>query len=317
MSYLGRGPGRLIAPPNAGSLDYSQLNPATTAALAPMRNRLINGGFRIAQRGNPQGIGTNAFIYGAADRWMVYSGGAASGCANDWAAPGAIKAFRVTPNAAGVSQISIVQRIESYNIYDLAGQNATFSGYFLTQGALSGLNITCSVPSALDNWATNTVSSLGSLVASVNAWVPFALTFKVPSGATNGFGIHLDFLNPQNAQAVAVSNLQLEAGSIATPFEQRPVGFEMALCQRYYEAGLLFLQTYAEAASYARWLMVPYIIPKRATPTVALSGGSMVNITGTPSIIANYQNLFLLSANSTAAGSVVINGMNWVANAEL
>lgn len=31
-----------------------------------------------------------------------------------------------------------------------------------------------------------------------------------------------------------VANIQLEIGSIATPFEHRPIGTELALCQRYY-----------------------------------------------------------------------------------
>jgi hypothetical protein len=33
---------------------------------------------------------------------------------------------------------------------------------------------------------------------------------------------------------VAVTEVQLEEGSIATPFEQRPIGLELSLCQRYY-----------------------------------------------------------------------------------
>jgi len=32
-----------------------------------------------------------------------------------------------------------------------------------------------------------------------------------------------------------LQNVQLEAGSVATPFEYRPIGTELALCQRYYQ----------------------------------------------------------------------------------
>lgn len=38
-----------------------------------------------------------------------------------------------------------------------------------------------------------------------------------------------------NAATWYVTGVQLEAGSVATTFEQRPYGMELALCQRYYE----------------------------------------------------------------------------------
>jgi hypothetical protein len=34
---------------------------------------------------------------------------------------------------------------------------------------------------------------------------------------------------------IDISNVQLEQGPVATPFEQRPIGTELALCQRYYQ----------------------------------------------------------------------------------
>jgi hypothetical protein len=37
------------------------------------------------------------------------------------------------------------------------------------------------------------------------------------------------------AQDIYVTGVQLEPGSVATPFEQRPIGTELALCQRYYQ----------------------------------------------------------------------------------
>lgn len=36
---------------------------------------------------------------------------------------------------------------------------------------------------------------------------------------------------------ITASNVQLEEGSVATPFEQRPYGLELSLCQRYYWRG--------------------------------------------------------------------------------
>jgi hypothetical protein len=35
---------------------------------------------------------------------------------------------------------------------------------------------------------------------------------------------------------IAATNIQLEQGTVATPFEHRPIGVELMLCQRYYES---------------------------------------------------------------------------------
>ena len=39
----------------------------------------------------------------------------------------------------------------------------------------------------------------------------------------------------KNGGWIDIAQVQLEEGSFATPFEQRPIGTELALCQRYYE----------------------------------------------------------------------------------
>ena len=68
---------------------------------------------------------------------------------------------------------------------------------------------------------------------------------------------------------------QLEVGTVATPFERRPVGTELALCQRYYELSRYFIPT-AGTIPMGTWS-----VDKRATPSITIvsyesgSGGSI------------------------------------------
>jgi len=55
----------------------------------------------------------------------------------------------------------------------------------------------------------------------------------VPAAATTGIEI-LFTVGAQTSGTWTIQNAQLEAGSSPTPFEQRPIGMELGLCQRYY-----------------------------------------------------------------------------------
>jgi hypothetical protein len=69
---------------------------------------------------------------------------------------------------------------------------------------------------------------------------------------------------------------QLEAGPVATPFEQRPYGLELLLCQRYYyklPAGALVCMyspspnATVESTTGLRWGQIVHPVTMRATPT--------------------------------------------------
>ena len=63
---------------------------------------------------------------------------------------------------------------------------------------------------------------------------------------------------------VKLTGLQMEVGSVATPFEHRSFGEELALCERYYEEGDMSVRSSVNTV--AR-LAVQYRVEKRATPT--------------------------------------------------
>jgi hypothetical protein len=80
------------------------------------------------------------------------------------------------------------------------------------------------------------------------------------TGAFTGTGSANDYVD--------ITEVQLEVGSVTTPFERRPYGLELALCQRYLEMvnspGILSYNTTTSA--YANWY---YRVSKRVTPTIS------------------------------------------------
>lgn len=62
---------------------------------------------------------------------------------------------------------------------------------------------------------------------------------------------------------------KLEYGSLATAYKHRPVWTELALCQRYYQRFAVgFRSPVTDGKAYGAW--VPFAVPMRAAPTVAL-----------------------------------------------
>lgn len=81
----------------------------------------------------------------------------------------------------------------------------------------------------------------------------------------------------------SITGIQLEEGTQATPFEQRPIGVELALCQRYYEksyadgvatatntaTGVHYQSSFGNASG-QHFITVRFQTLKRANPTVSL-----------------------------------------------
>jgi hypothetical protein len=115
----------------------------------------------------------------------------------------------------------------------------------------------------------------------------------------------------------AITGLQVEVGEVATPFEHRLYGTELALCKRYYEElvpdgsgadsyianGMVWTTTQVEAVLY-------YEVEKRGTPTVSgtttkfVSMGGGVSQTASPLFDKPTRKSVLLFANSLSGWTV-------------
>jgi hypothetical protein len=96
----------------------------------------------------------------------------------------------------------------------------------------------------------------------------------LPSGwssvttANRAAGLNVNIAD-NTANDWAITGVQLEVGSVATPFEHRSYGEELALCQRYYETAGRGIMGGSYSAT--QWVSAwNFAVPKRASPTLTV-----------------------------------------------
>lgn len=236
--------------------------------LAGLRNKIINGKMEIAQRGTS----FPAIVSGAysLDRWMnvnlsssvaTISQQADAPSTNEYQSSLRYAVTTADTDIAAGDVTAILHRIEGYNALDLIGRTFTLSFWvrssktgvhcvtFLNGGANRAYVAEYTV-NAANTWEFKSVTVSGGLIAS-GTWywdnrtgltVGFTLaagsTFRTTAGAWQTGNLYAT-ANQVNCldtigNIFAITGVQLEVGSVATPFEHRPIGLELALCQRYY-----------------------------------------------------------------------------------
>lgn len=208
-----------------------------TAGGFGFRNRLINGGMQIAQRG--LNGNTNSGLY-CLDRWALSADGASVNWSQHGGPSGSDYASLLFSGSAGNTGVYLNQRIEAVNCVGLIGKKLTLSLKGLTEivGGIAPV-VVIAYPNARDDYSSVTniqVVPSGVNIPGGGAWSgTLSFTFEpLPSGVNNGLLLAINFPGIPAGKAVAISEVQLEVGEVATPFEHRPYQTELALCQRYY-----------------------------------------------------------------------------------
>jgi len=265
------------------------------------RNKLINGGMAVDQRnaGATQTFTAAAALAYSVDRWYGYCTGANATGARI-AGTGSQFAYRFT-GAASVTAIGFAQRIEQVNAYSLAGQTATLS-VDLANSLLTTVTWTAYYATTADTFgslASPTKTSIATGTFTVTSTVTrYQAQITVPAAATTGIEI-LFTVGAQTSGTWTIQNAQLEAGSLPTPFEQRPIGLELGLCQRYYEK-IPFGAYFTSARSNGASVNVPVSLPQVSTKRVQTSSLTLT-IAGSQTADAS-GNVSNLTANSYAFG---------------
>lgn len=242
--------------------------------LAGNRNRITNGACEVAQVGTITASST--MQYGGGDMFM-------SGIIGATGITGNIIQLTGQSTSSGFAQgLSVVSfttgkptfasRIESKNTYDLSTKTVTVSGlFFQNTGSDQPLSVRLGKASALDNFTTvTTLFTDTTQVATDNTYTAFKATFTITAGdASNGLEVSVFTTNNLTAisKTFSLGDLQIEVGSVATPFEQVHIDTIQHQCGRYYREIPVSARWYCPAA--LAFFDVPvYWQGMRATPTV-------------------------------------------------
>jgi len=279
------------------------------------KNLIINGGFDVWQRGDYATSPVIAVNSGySADRWATWSELTSTQQSSTATINGKLKnTFKATASVASASSyLGINQRVETQNLP--IGETITVSCWMksnnswsrLRQNSVAGTSADGPRHSGGGNWEfiswTMETTGTDPSTASVNFGVIMYNSTSVPISA---------------GDYIEVADFQLELGSVATDFEHRSYGEELALCQRYYQIldftrsqlGVLHRAT----SSGAGLPYAPVSLPTtmRAYPSMTTSGtwGTGVDQGGIPTLYeTSYSNVTLRGNN----GNIADGGSQWL-----
>ena len=256
-------------------LDSTGIAPTVTSLnngqLAGNRNRIINGAMAVDQRnaGAAQTFTAAAALAYSVDRWYGYCTGAnVTGQQVQGAVAGLFR-YRFT-GASGCTAIGFGQRIEQLNCAALAGTTATLS-VDLANSVLSAVTWTAFYANTANTFGTlasPTRTQIATGTFTVNSTVTrYSTQIAVPAAATTGIEIVFT-VGAQTSGTWTIGDVQLEPGSVATPFERRSYGQELALCQRYYLSAITTSSLNVSGATANVSYVGNFPVTMRANPTI-------------------------------------------------
>jgi hypothetical protein len=327
------------------------------------RNRIINGDMRINQRGAGAITANASFIV---DRFsLVNSSDGVPSAQQDSSAPaGFNNSVKYTITTAdgtltGTQRTGFAYRVEGLDVSDLGWGTASAQPITLSFWVRSSL--TGTFGGSVANSAADRSYPFTYSITTADTWEKKSVTISGDTSGTwlttNGIGIRLELslgsgpdrsgtagawtgsFTTSATGAVSVigtlnatwyiTGVQLEAGSVATPFERRQFGQELALCQRYcysqnksitnnyYAFGVAF----ATSATSGQ-LGTPFPVSMRANPTATYSAANLFfvdsavssNAVFTAIVLDQYGNNYGYSNFTGGQGATSGNGGRWLAN---
>jgi hypothetical protein len=294
-----------------GDLTVPSLN---SDSLAGTRSRIINGAMQIDQRNGGASIssGVGAVTY-TVDRWYVFATTAAVSAQRVTSSNTAFtNALRITGGASNAG-VSVGQRIEVQNSYDMAGKTVTLSFYAASSASVT-LTWKTYYAGAANDFTTKTQSNTGT--QSTNSTLTkYSATFTLSSSATTGVAVEFSVASLTSG-SIDITGVQLELGSVATPFERRNYEQEFGLCQRYYHVnGSFRFRGYSSSGVISGNVFYPRAM--RAVPAwTTITNGTNNNVSSLTFVNAS-TTCIGWDLSPTAVGMANLNDYTYAASAEL
>jgi hypothetical protein len=281
-----------------GAITEANGGTGTTTGYYGFKNRIINGGMGIAQRGTSFTSGANDDDAYVLDRFYILSDG------ND-----AIDVTQTTtvPTGAKYSigldvetankKFGIAQIIENANCFDVIGGNVTLSFQAKVSSTTKLDNVKCAIVAwsgTADTVTSDIISAWGAegtnptLIANATyentpanlnvttSFATYSVTANVDTASTSNIIVFIwsDVTDTTAGDFLYITNVQLEKGSTATSFDYRPYGTELLLCQRYYYRTTSLPLGYILNAADFYAGSVKFPVTMRTTATLDASGNS-------------------------------------------
>jgi hypothetical protein len=272
------------------------------------RNRIINGNFAVDQRNAGAAATSNGLVY-TLDRWQLQAL-AATNTAQQVSGLENGKAVLITGNT-GNTFTGFGQKIESVNISDLASKTVTVS--FTLSGSASGsVSVRFLYPTATDNYAATTEPVAGTTVNFTTTATQYTVSRTLSSNADKGLWLYFDFGAVGSGVTRTLQNVQLEVGSVATPYERQIYSDQLAQCQRYYTRFSSPAGGYALGTSIATIRTATRVDQILSFPVTLRTAPTGIDTTGTAS---NYN--FVTSSSNFICSAVPYNNGSTVDNCEV
>ena len=270
------------------------------------RNKLINGGFDLWQRGTPIVATGGGQTNYCTDRWAFGNNGLTSfTVSRQTNVPSAQFNYssRITCDSLSGGLNGFVQFFEDVNVIPLRGKYITVSfwvrcsGAFTSTGSLSTGTVASQNP-GVGNGLTGqtTLINVNTNISTSWQYVTYTSAVVVPNTA-----LGMAFYLPKHTFAIGnwieYAGVQLEVGTAPSEFEFEAYSVTLAKCQRYYAASLSASDTFHNSyvfgfnssSLYSHPLHVAFPCTMRIVPTLsvtfinqdnAVNGGQHVHTNG-------------------------------------